>query len=326
MNWLISLAAAGQTLAPLSPGDDFDAFANSPWIEAAEIPAGRSRWNARDEIAVLTQRQIATLLEAAKNAAPGSVARQVWDFRAAESNQAAIERQELAPLQPVLARIDAVRDKASLSRLLGAGMLADADPMNVGTYESAHWLGLAVGPGNHGEKSNVVFLVQGGLGLGSREPYLADDATRRDDYQRYLARLLELAGFPHSAERAAAVLQFEIALARTHATAEASAEEANAGNLWTRADFAREAPGMDWGQFFEAAGLGAQPAFVAWQPTAIRGGAALVDAQPLSTWLDYLRLRTLDEHADVLPRAFQESFAACMARAMPIPPADRWQA
>ena len=311
MQWLISLASlTALVTGPVSPGDDFDAYANSPWVQAAEIPAGRSRWNARDEIAALTQRQLTTLLEDAAHAEPGTVARKVADFRAADLNRSAIEQQELAPLQPVLARIEAVRDKGGLARLLGSWMLADADPMNVGTYESAHLFGLAVGPGNHGEKTNVLFLVQGGLGLGSREPYLADDAAQRDQYLRYLTQLLELARFAHAPERAVAVLQLETALARTHADGDFSADDKNGGNLWTRADFTRRAPGMDWTQFFEAAGLGSQQAFVAWQPDAIQGGAALVESQPLSAWLDYLRLRTLDEYADVLPRAFQESFIA----------------
>ena len=305
MNWLISLAVAGQTLAPIAPlmpGDDFDGYANSPWLQAAEIPAGRSRWNARDEIAALTQRQMTTLLEDAARAAPGTVARKAADYRAALTSDPQL--QGLAPLRPRLARIDAVRDEAALTRLLGSWMLADVDPINLGVYDSAHWLGLSVEPGNHGEKTNVVFLTQGGLGLGSREPYLASDPARRDQYLQYLAKLLELAGFDRTHERAAAVLQFETALARTHATAESSAEERNADNLWTRADFARLAPGMDWSQFFAAAGLGSQKDFVAWQPDAIRGVAALVESQPLATWLDYLRLRTLDEYADVLPADF----------------------
>jgi putative endopeptidase len=301
---------AALATGPVSPGDDFDAYANSPWAQAAEIPAGRSRWNARDEIAAQAQRQLTALLDDAARAAPGTLARKIADFRAAELNQSAIEQQELAPLQPLMARIDAVRDKNALTRLLGSWMLADVDPMNVGTYESAHLFGLAVGPGNRGEKSNVVFLVQGGLGLGSREPYLASDAARRNEYLRHLTRLLELAGFAAAPERAAAVLQLEIALAHTHADGDASADDQNGGNLWNRADFAHRAPGLDWSQFFEAAGLGSQQAFVAWQPQAIQGGAALVESQPLSAWLDYLRLRTLDEHADVLPRAFQESFVA----------------
>ncbi len=309
VRWLIPFVAVAAT-APILPGGDFDGYANSPWLEATEVPAGRSRWNARDEIAERTQQQVAALLDETAHAAPGTLARKVADFRAAGLDRAAIEQQGLAPLQSRLARIDAVRDKTSLTRLLGEWMLADVDPMNIGTYESAHWLGVSVGPCNHGEKTNVVYLVQGGLGLGDREAYLsATGESRRTNYLQHVATLLKLAGFDSAPERAMAVMQLETAIARSHATGEASAEEKNADNLWTRDDFARQAPGMDWPKFFDAAGLGSQKAFVVWQPGSVQGGAALVESQPLSAWLDYLRVRTLDEYTEVLPRAFADSAA-----------------
>ena len=98
-------------------------------------------------------------------------------------------------------------------------------------------------------------------------------------------------------------MALETAVARSHATAEASANEHNADTLWTRADFAREAPGMDWSAFFAAAGLARQQTFVAWQPTALKGAAALVATQPLQAWKDYLRIHVIGRYAEVLPRA-----------------------
>ena len=67
---------------------------------------------------------------------------------------------------------------------------------------------------------------------------------------------------------------------------------------------------MDWSAFFAAAGLARQEAFVAWQPTAVTGVAALVASQPLETWKDYLRFHVVDGYADVLPRAFAEQALA----------------
>ena len=75
---------------------------------------------------------------------------------------------------------------------------------------------------------------------------------------------------------------------------------------WTRADFAHDAPGMDWSAFFDAAGLTHQEAFVAWQPTAVTGVAALVATQPVAAWRDYLRFHVIDRYADMLPHAFAE--------------------
>jgi len=177
-------------------------------------------------------------------------------------------------------------------------------------YDSAGLLGLSVEPGNHGEPNNVVFLLQGGLGLG-REQYLApDQLALRDDYLQYIRRMLELAGFDHAAERANAVMRIETAIARSHATSEVSGDDRNADNLWTRTDFARQAPGIDWPAFFAAAGLSRQKAFVVWQPGALTGAAELVGSEPLAAWLDYLRFRAIDLHAPVLPRVFSEAYFA----------------
>ena len=152
--------------------------------------------------------------------------------------------------------------------------------------------------------------VQGGLALGDRDQYLSEEpraVEQRSRYQQYIARMLTLAGFDHADQRAESVLALETAIAETQATSQASAVDRNADNQWSRADFAREAPGMDWGAFFEAAGLGKQQVVVAWQPSAVKGVAALVASRPLESWKDYLRFHAIDEYADVLPRAFAEA-------------------
>ena len=62
--------------------------------------------------------------------------------------------------------------------------------------------------------------------------------------------------------------------------------------------------------FFAAARTPNQPAFVAWQPSAVKGLAALVFSQALAAWKDYLRVRVIADYADVLPRAFARESAA----------------
>jgi putative endopeptidase len=297
----------------IRPGDDFFVYANGDWLKTTELPAGRERWNARNEIDELTRQQVLKLLDDAGAEPAGSTARKVADFRAAYLNEAAIEARGLAALQPLLDSIDHVQDKAALTRLLGSGLGADVDPLNWGAYRSSHLLGLSVEPSIHGEKTYVAFLLQGGLGLPDREHYVSAEPPMqalRARYQEYIGRLMALAGFDRADQRARAVMALETAIAQAQATPEASANDHNADNLWTRADFARQAPGMDWSAFFAAAGLARQDAFVAWQPTALKGLAALVGSQPLETWKDYLRFHVVDAPADVLPRAFAKQALA----------------
>ena len=295
--------------ASIAPGDDFFGYANGAWLKAAAIPEGKQRWGARDELEEKARRRIADLIDNAGAAPAGSAARKVADFRAAYLNEAAIQSKGLAPLKPLLNQIEGVANKADLTRLLGRGMRADVDPLGFGIYDSASVLGLAAQQSIHGEKTNAAFLVQGGLGLADRDDYLSADAakkTLRDRYREHVAKMLALAGFDRADERATAVLALETAIAQSHGTAEASANDRNADNVWTRTDLTLRAPGMDWTAFFDAAGLDKEGEFVVWQPTAVTGLAALVASQPLESWKDYLRFHALHDFADVLPRAFAE--------------------
>ena len=304
------LAACGQAVRP---GDDFFAYANGAWLKATAIPAGKERWGARNEIAEIVRQRITTLFDAAASQPLGSTARKVADLHSAYLNESAIEAQGIAPLKPMFERIERIRDTSALAQALGRSMRADVDPLNWGVFQSSSLLGLSVEESIHGEKEYVAFLLQGGLGLPDRENYISAEPRMdalRTKYRQHIGRLLTLAGFNRGEERGAAVMALETAIAKTQATRVASTNDHNADNLWTRSDFARRAPGMDWSAFFAAAGLAKQESFVAWQPTAVIGVASLVASQPLHVWQDYLRVRAIDANADVLPRAFAEEAAA----------------
>ena len=307
----------------IRPGDDFFAYANGAWLTATTIPAGKERWGARDDINELTRPRIAKLIDDANAAPQGSTARKVADFRAAYMNEAAIEAKGLAPITRTLDGIGRIEDVAALTRFIGRTMPADVDPLNIGIYRSSHVLGFAVQRSIHGEQTYDAFLVQGGLGLGERDQYLGTDArlqSLRTTYQMYIARLLALAGFDRSTDRAAQVMALETALAHTHATSAVSANDRNADIRWTRADFARQAPGMEWSAFFDAAGLGKQAVFGVWQPSAVTGLAALIASQPIEAWKDYLRFQAIDRYTDVLPHAMAEQAAALHGVATSGPP------
>ena len=312
----------------IRPGDDFFAYANGVWLKSTAIPDGKQRWGARDEINELTRQHIAKLLDDASTRPSGSVARKLADFHAAYVNELAIQRMGLAPLKPLFDAIAGVHDKPGLARLLGADLRADVDPLNYGVYNSSGVLGLSVERSIHGEKNYVAFLLQGGLGLPDRENYLSADSSApalRAKFQAYIARVLALAGFDRAILRARTVMELETAIARSHATAEASANDHNADNVWMRADFVRKAPGMDWSGFFAGAGLAKHEEFVAWQPSALTGIAALVGSQALETWKDYLRFHAIDANADILPRAFADEALAIRRAAGSQPAASRAQ-
>jgi putative endopeptidase len=297
-------------LAGIVPGDDFFTYANGEWLDATSIPEGKPKWSAASEITAAAGRQLATVIHEAGASGSPVYSHKVADFYAAYGDEVGIEKAGLAPIAPQLKEISDLRDKAALSRWLGANLRADVDPLNLGIFDSQNLFGFASSYGIHGEPTNFAYLTQGGLALGDRDAYLDDTPAAkvlRAQYRDYIARLLEAMGQDKPAQRADAVLALETAIARGHATAAESSEDSNADHAWSRGDFQVAAPGIDWTAFFSAAGLSRQQDIVVWQPAGIKTSAALVASQPLQAWQDYLRFHLAHRYADVLPRVVAQA-------------------
>ena len=307
---LLAGAAMQACAAPPAAGDDFYDYINADWEAATVIPAGASSWSERARVRDDSLKQMAGLYAQAAKGERGTsaAARRVGRYYAAQMDRDAIERRGLAPLRPLLARIDALRSRSALSRYLGSQLRNDADPVNFGVTSSLNLFGLWVGPGLQDPSHNMPYLLQGGLSLPGPENYA--DRQGMDDYRNYVASQLTRAGIADGAARAARVVALEARIAATHASNAVSADLAQAGTQWRRADFKTEAPGMDWDAWFSAAGLPAQQPVGAWQPGAIKGIAALVGSAPLEDWRDYLRFHAIDVHARFLPKAIADAYFA----------------
>ena len=314
-----SVAPRGVDLAAMDPairpGDDFYLYANGAFMRTAAIPPDRGSTGAFLRVLeTVEERNRAVVEEAARVDAPaGSDVRKVGDLYATYMDEAALEAKGLEPLRPTLARIAALGGARALAAELGATVRADVDIMNCTNLTTSRPLGVWIEQDLNEPSRNTVYLVQGGLGLPDRSYYLDASprmAELRAKYRAHLERVFALASFQDPAGRAARVLAFETKLARTHGSREDAGDVQKGNHPWTRAELERRAPGMDWRAFLGAAALGRQPAFIAWQPTALTGLAALVRSEPLATWKDYLAARALERASPYLSKAFvDEAFA-----------------
>ncbi len=314
----------------VAPGDDFYAFASGNWMRDTVIPADRSGWSSFSDLAEQALADTRAIAEdaAAADDASGDTAR-IGNYYAAFMDEAGIEQAGLAPLQAQLDAINAIGDKAALTRALGASLRSDVDLLNATNYYTPNLFGLWISVNLLHPADYVPYLVQGGLGMPDRDFYLEDGrmAELREQYLGYLATLFRSAGIDAAEARAARVLALETAIARVHATQLDTNDVQKGANPWSAADFPARAPGLDWAALFEAAGLGAQPSFIVWQPQAVAGIAALVDSQPLESWKDWLLAHSLDAAAPYLPRAFADAQFAFHGTALSGTPQqrERWK-
>jgi len=294
------------------PGDEFYLYANGSWEKNTEMRPDRAFESPASDIYDQHEQKLQDLiLQAAK--AQDANSRRIADLYHSYMDEAAIEAAGLKPVQPQLAAIGAINDKHELARALGETLRADEDALNNTNFHTANLFGMWVAPGFDDSDHYHAYLMQGGIELPDREYYLSDSEAMREirtKYQEHVATILKLAGFDDSNKRAARIIALEHAIAETHWTLADDNDVHKANNIWKPVDFVSKAPGLDWTEYFRAAGLDKQTSFYVWQPSAFTGESALVNSTPLEDWKDWLAFHALEQYASVLPKAFaEEEFA-----------------
>ena len=324
----IDLAAMDRSVVP---GDDFYRYVNGTWLKTSQIPADRSSLAEFGRLDELNTERSRGILEAAASSPTTAEAKALGDFYASLMDEARAEALGTKPLAPQLARIAAIATPADLARAI-----ADV---------SRSWLAPLPGGGSPVPPSPIATGVtvdlknptrylpaigQGGIGLPDRDYFLLEGPSfdkARAAYRAHLTAMFGLAGFSEPATRSARVYALEERIAKSHWTRQAQRNVEKRYNIWSRADFAAKAPGMDWDAFLAAAGFAGQSTFLVSQPSTTAGAAEAVGAVPLQDWKDYLAFRAIHAFAPYGPKAFVEENFAFNDRALAGTPvlAARWK-
>ena len=287
---------------------DFYQYADGGWLEKNPIPADRPRWGTFDELRQRNQNDLRDILErlAADRAAPaGSEERKLGDYYGACMDEAAIEQKGVAPIEPELARIDAIQDVSSLRAEIGR-----LQPMGVGVL-------FQFGSEEDRKDSSRVIAaaLQGGLGLPERDYYLKKDEKSvklRDQYLAHVAKMLELSGGKpeKSASDAKAVLGLETRLAEASQSNVDIRNPDKTHHPTSVAELAKANPNLEWTKYFAEQSVDPAVAVNVWQPDFFKTADGLLRSEPLPVWKSYLRWRLVSAAAPSLPKRFvDENFA-----------------
>ncbi|HEX8386623.1 MAG TPA: M13 family metallopeptidase, partial [Rubricoccaceae bacterium] len=275
-----------------------------------------TRFGTFDVLGQAAERDVRAIIE---DAAAGRVddpdARRVGDYYTAYMDSAAVERLGLAPLQPDLDRVDAVRSKTDLARYF-AESARGFGPSPVGGY---------VGVDDRNSGRYVFNVTQSGTNLPDRSYYLEDRfAEARAGYVAYLAQLYDLAGIPGGQAAAQSVLDLETALATAQWTRVQNRNPEATYNPMSVADLVARYPNVHFDVLLEGWGVaGRVDSVVVAQPPFLAALDSLMEAVPLETWTTYARVQTLNEAAGVLPRAFADARFNFFGRQLSGQQADR---
>lgn len=284
------------------PQDDFFRFMSGKWLDTVEIPADRGRYGAFDQLAEMSAKQSADIIQSLATQTelkPGSNEQKIADLYNSFMDEAHLETLDIKPLQADFERIQQFKDKADL-----APMLAYLARISVGTP-----IGSGVTQDAKDSSKYTVTVNQGGLSLPDRDYYLKlDDAkfkSIRDAYVAHVEKMLTMAGINNAQQAAAAILAFETEIAKIQWS---NVENRNPVKTYNKVEITKLGDllsGFDWNQYFANMGTGGKTdSVIVRQPSYLTGLSKLIQDTPVETWQAYFNWRVLNAYAPYLSKRF----------------------
>jgi len=286
----------------VDPCDDFYQFSCRNWFKRNPLPADQTSYGRFTELEELNRLQLKGILEEAA-AAKGTRSpneQKIGDEYATCMDVAAIDAKGIAPLQPELHRIAALKKKSQLPELI-----AHLHSIGVNAF-----FGMGSSQDFADSASVIATYYAGGLGLPERDYYTRTDAKsveQRQQYTAHVAKILTLAGEPEAqaAKDAKTVLKLETQLALASLTVTESRDPQNLNHPTDFSALSATLPNFSLAAYLKADAAATSGKINETEPKFFAAFNTLIAKTPLDQIKAYLRWHLLHAFAGTsLPQAF----------------------
>ena len=285
------------------PGDDFYHFAAGGWLKSHPLDAEHSDNGAFTDLYELNQKRIQNIIlqYAGSPQKQGSLEQKIGSLYNLMMDSTRLNREGWTPIKPTLKKIADIRNKKEY-QLVTAALDRNG--------ENTMMFGIGIGADLRNADWNIVSLSQGGLGLGTRDYYLSDDAQNKhvlEAYKAYLKKLFMMTGSDEATaeKKMRAVLAIETRIARaSYDRVKLRDIDANYHKL-SYTQLVTDYPGIDWGNVFLKSGFPAFDDVVVGQPEPIHEVEKILEETSLDDLKTYAEARVISGASSQLSDDFR---------------------
>ena len=284
----------------IKPGDNFFRYVNGRWYDTAKIAGDQTGVGSYMFLNIPQKQLLQHILDSVSKTqhTPGSIDQKVGDFYASGMDTATINQRGYEPIQPILARIDAISDVPSLVKFV-------ATELKTGDRSV---IGFGISPDNKNSGINIAHVYQAGIGLPDRDYYFRTDSSTlsiQQAYKNYIGTLFQLTGSNLAAatQQADIVYSIEKQIASSHKT-NIEIRDVNANyNKTAVSSISKTQPTIGWESLL--ANLDAKTDSIDMaQPAYYDRLNGLLKSIPINEWKAYLKASTLENYATSLSMPF----------------------
>jgi putative endopeptidase len=288
----------------VSPGDDFNQYANGGWMKNNPIPEDKSRYGTFDELMDKNEKQLRELVEdiARTEHEDGTVAQKIATYYNSGMDTVTIEKEGIDVLEDEFGRIDKINTTQDVQKQL--------------SYFHSHLISSAFGlyGGADAKNSDMVIshLYQSGLGLPDRDYYLSS-AKRfvdiREAYKKHIAKMFTLLGATEeeAMKKSKDVYDFELQLAKASMDRIERRDPHKTYHKKTVEELEQMSPNFNWNSYLKDINLSNVENIIVAQPDFIEEFDKMLVDKSIDDWKNYFRWNLINSTSSYLNKDFVEA-------------------